>query len=195
MATIASVLAVAVALGADAFSIALGLGLSGAERRFRIRFVLVVGLLHVVMPLIGLVVGAVVGQFLGKWAAIAGALVLAFIGIQMLHKGLERGKEEVMPFDLSRLNRKESWLKGLSSEWGAVLVLGISVSIDALTVGFGLGTVQVPIPVTVATMGTVAGLMTALGWLGSRYLSAVVGQRAQVLGGLILTLLAIKMLL
>lgn len=187
-----SVFAVAVALGADAFSIALGLGLSGTTRSFKVRFVGVVAILHVMMPLIGLEVGAMAGQFLGKWAAIIGAVVLAFIGVQMLKKGFESEK----PIKLSEARQKiKNTTEPSFTGWMAVIVLGLSVSIDALTVGFGLGTARVPILYTVITTGFLAGLMTAFGWLGAKYFSEVIGRRAQIFGGLILTVLAVKMLL
>ncbi|MGE5423703.1 MAG: manganese efflux pump, partial [Ignavibacteriales bacterium] len=64
-----SVLAVAVALGADAFSVALGLGLSGVPRSFKIKFVVTVAVFHVIMPLVGLYVGLTAGNLFGRWAA------------------------------------------------------------------------------------------------------------------------------
>lgn len=187
-----SVFAVAIALGADAFSIALGLGLSGTTRNFKIRFVVVVAVLHVIMPLVGLELGAVAGQFLGKWAAVIGAVVLAFIGLQMLKNGFESEKPVSLREARQKLNKKSDQS---FTGWTALIVLGLSVSIDALTVGFGLGTARVPILYTVITTGFFAGLMTAFGWLGARYFSEVIGRRAQIFGGLILTVLAVKMLL
>lgn len=79
--------------------------------------------------------------------------------------------------------------------WVPLTILGLSVSIDALTVGFSLGTARVHIIYTVITTGAVAGLMTSLGWIGARFFSEITGRRAQAFGGLVLTLLAIKMLL
>lgn len=180
-----SVLAVAVALGADAFSVALGLGLSGVPRSFKTKFVVTVAVFHVVMPLVGLYVGLTAGNLFGRWAAIIGAIVLAFIGFEMLRKGFE--KEE-------QANQQSKDSRNMTG-WGAIAVLALSVSVDALAVGFGLGTARVPIPYTVAIMGTVAGIMTGLGWIAAKYSSELLGRRAQAVGGIILTILAIKMLL
>ncbi|MGI6551221.1 MAG: manganese efflux pump MntP family protein [Syntrophomonadales bacterium] len=188
------VFAVAVALGLDAFSVALGLGLSGVSRSYRTRFVGTVAALHVIMPLLGLYLGLAAGSFMGKWAAIVGALVLAFIGFQMIREGLG-SYETTAKFGEAREKlfnkRPEVSLGG----WSSVLVLGLSVSVDALAVGFGLGTTKVPILYTVITTGIVAGIMTALGWLGGRYFSELIGKRAQAAGGILLILMAIKMLL
>jgi len=78
--------------------------------------------------------------------------------------------------------------------WTAVLVLGLSVSVDALVAGFGLGITRVSILSTVVIMGVVAGLMTGLGWLGAKYCSELIGKRAEAVGGVLLILLALKIL-
>lgn len=186
------VFGVAVALGADAFSVALGLGITGVTRVLRLRFVLVVAALHVIMPLAGLFIGSAVGGLLGKWATMAGAAVLAFIGILMIRKGFEREKP-VKISEARKVLEKENLGRRLDT-WPAVLLLGLSVSIDALTVGFSLGTTHVPVAVTVLIMGTVAGMMTALGWISGRYSGGLLGNWAQVCGGVILAVLAVKML-
>lgn len=186
------VFAVAVALGADAFSVALGLGMTKTSRTFRIRFVLTVAALHVIMPLLGLMVGQAAGTYLGRWATALGALVLAFIGMQMLHKGMQtRNKPE--PLETKPAEKKTNRFE--AKGWGGVLLLAVSVSIDALTVGFGLGALHTPIPLTVALTGSIAGLMTALGWLGGRFSGGLLGHRALLFGGVILVVIAIKMVL
>lgn len=194
MNSMVEVFAVAVALGLDAFSVALGLGLSGVSRYFRTRFIATVALLHVAMPLLGLYLGLAAGSFMGKWAAIAGAVVLAYIGFQMIREGLQ-SYQTTAKFSEAR---KKLFTKGpeISLDgWSSVLVLGLSVSVDALAVGFGLGTARVPILYTVVTTGIVAGVMTGAGWLGGKYFSDLVGKRAQAAGGILLIAMAIKMLL
>ncbi|NLW44010.1 MAG: manganese efflux pump [Syntrophomonadaceae bacterium] len=188
------VFAVAVALGLDAFSVAMGLGLSGVSRYYRTRFIGTVALLHVAMPLLGLYLGLAAGTFMGKWAAIAGAVVLAYIGFQMIREGLREFQTAVRISEAREkllLKEPETTLGG----WASILVLGFSVSIDALAVGFGLGTARVPILYTVVTTGIVAGVMTGAGWMGGKYFSDLVGKRAQAAGGILLILMAIKMLM
>ena len=60
-----TIILVAVVLGLDAFSLSMGMGLKGVARDFAVKFVATVGILHIIMPLIGLNVGLAVGQFLG----------------------------------------------------------------------------------------------------------------------------------
>lgn len=187
----ATVVAVAVALGTDAFSVALGFGIARVVAGFRARFVGMVTLLHILMPLLGLEIGLTVGKVLGVWAGRLGAVVLIYVSYDMIKKGMKGQKE--YSWQEKALGGKETGATGVSL--AATAVLGLSVSMDALTVGFGLGTAKVPIGVTVAVMGITAGLMTAAGFWGGRWLGKTVGKIAQTLGGCVLLLIALKMVL
>ena len=142
---------------------------------------------------LGLYLGLAAGSFLGKWAAIVGAVVLAY----WLRNDKKRdGKpSDHRPFWEARQKLFSQDQHVNLMGWSSVVVLGLSVSVDALAVGFGLGTTKFPIFYTVITTGIVAGIMTGLGWLGGKYFSEFFGKRAQALGGALLILLAIKMLL
>lgn len=184
---------VAIVLGLDAFSLSLGLGLRGLSRSYGLRFAAIVGILHILMPLLGLSLGLAAGKFLGIWASRLGAVILAYIGIDFIIKGYR----EVRPqsYTLKEGNKILNQQKESPREdWGNILLMAISVSIDALTVGFSLGTFKMPVLVTVMIMGSVAAVMTLLGFLGGRAFSRLVGSYAQMAGGIILVLLAVKLL-
>ncbi|MGS0765815.1 manganese efflux pump MntP [Syntrophomonas curvata] len=184
---------VAVVLGLDAFSLSLGLGLRGLSRSYGLKFALTVGILHILMPLLGLSLGLAAGKFLGIWASRLGAVILAYIGLDFIIKGyrearprrytLKEGKE------LLKQEKEPS-----REDWGSILLMGISVSIDALTVGFSLGTFKMPVAVTAIIMGSVAATMTLMGFWGGRAFSRLAGSYAQAAGGIILLLLAVKLL-
>lgn len=187
-----TVLLVAIVLGADAFSLSMGMGIKGVSRRYELRFSVMVAIFHVLMPLLGLGLGLAAGKFLGIWAGRIGAVVLAFIGVEMLRKAYHELRPQVVSFNEARDSLSGD--KGrLNDEWISLLVLTISVSIDALTVGFSLGTIKAPILFTVLVMGLVAGSMTWLGFKGGKIFSRLVGSYSQAVGGLVLLVLAIKM--
>jgi putative Mn2+ efflux pump MntP len=181
---------IAVVLGMDAFSLALGLGLKGVSYRYEIKFSGLVALFHVFMPLMGLYLGVVSGRFLGVWAQRLGAVVLIYIGVSFLLKGLKDIRPRSYSFAEAAQRRAASGPQTLNNIW----LLSCSVSMDALAVGFGLGTFQMPLLVTVLTMGTIAGLLTWFGFLGGRLLNRLVGSYAQMIGGLVLIALAVKLL-
>lgn len=164
--------ALAVALGTDAFSLCIGIGLVGVSRRQVFLLTVTVFLYHVFMPLTGWVVGEFAGKAIGRTAAVAGALLLVYLGIRMVWVAV-KANPEYEP-KITRFNT-----------WG-LLLLGASVSMDALSVGFTLGTVRVNLLFTATVIGVVAGAMTFAGLVFGRFLGNLAGTRAQLLGGLIL---------
>lgn len=188
-----TIILVAIILGADAFSLSMGMGIKGASRRYEIRFSLLVGLFHVLMPLLGLSLGLAAGKVLGVWAGRIGAVVLIYIGLEMLWKSYRELKPQVVTFAETRESLSYNDNEINADNWVSLLILTVSVSIDALTVGFSLGTIKAPILFTVVIMGIIAGSMTMLGFKGGKILSRVVGSYAQAVGGLVLLGLAVKM--
>lgn len=183
-----TIFAVAFALGIDAFSLSIGIGLSGVERKQIYLVSSVVAIFHILMPLIGLYLGQVLGNFVGPIASSFGAVVLIFIGG---HTILGKIKEKngslgnaTGTFDVLSINHPLS-----------LLLMATSVSLDALTVGFGLGALHFDLTLTVVIMGLVAGLMTLSGLVFGKKLSHTVGEKAELLSGLILIAIGIKLLL
>lgn len=192
MLDILTIVLVAVVLGADSFSLALGMALRGVSPAYEYKFSFTVGIFHVIMPLIGLNVGLAVGNLLGVWAARAGALVLVWLGIDMLLKGYRSSRPLSYKFSQGKEMMAENRKFGQEG-WIAILLLATSVSIDALTVGFSLGTFKMPILLTVIIMGIIAGSMTLLGFKGGKLFGRLMGSYAQMAGGTVLVLLALKM--
>jgi putative Mn2+ efflux pump MntP len=191
-----TIILVAVVLGLDAFSLSMGMGLKGVTRSFEIKFASTVGILHIMMPLIGLNLGVAVGRFLGVWAARVGALILAYIAGDLLLKGYRQLRPQAIKFsESSQALSSREYKENNPSGWWSIIVLAVSVSIDALTVGFGLGTLRVPIFFTVVLMGATAAVMTIAGFIGGKIFSRLVGSYAQIFGGIILLALAIKLVL
>lgn len=169
----------AVALGADAFSMCLAIGMTGAMLRQIVLISVTVLLFHIAMPLLGWYVGELAGKYIGDIAAMVGAVILVYLGFKMLK-------------DVIKKNPEQSPRIALVNTWG-LLVLALSVSMDALSVGFTLGTQQVNMILAPAIFGIVAGGMTFGGLMLGRFLSQVAGERAQLIGGIILVGIGIKL--
>ncbi len=189
-----TIMLVAIVLGADSFSLAMGMGLKGVSRSYEYKFSSMVGIFHVIMPLIGLTLGMAAGNLLGVWAARLGAAVLAFMGGDLLWKGYKEMQPQIFKLNQGKvmIEKKDVVADG----WINLTVLTTSVSIDALTVGFSLGTLfVVPIYYPVLVIGTVAGIMTMVGFQGGKFFSRIIGSYAQIVGGIVLITLALKMAL
>ncbi len=189
-----TILLVAVVLGMDAFSLALVMALNGTSRAYEYKFAAAVATFHILMPLIGLSLGYTAGKILGFWASWLGAAVLAYVGVNFFREGYAEVKQHAVGFDRARQLMMEGETRRDHGEKN-LLLLTASVSMDALAIGFTLGTTQVPVLITVIIMGITAGIMTLLGFRGGKILGSMVGRYAQIAGGVILIMLAIKILL
>ncbi|WP_418791137.1 manganese efflux pump MntP family protein [Phosphitispora sp. TUW77] len=175
-----TIFALALALSADAFSFSLGLGMAGVNKRQVYLISLTVLIFHIVMPLAGYFAGGFVGSFLGRWAGYVGAAVLIALGLRMVWEGFSENQEENFSQYI------------LTSIYG-IAVLGLTVSIDALSVGFTLGTYQAEVGLAAAIIGLVSGIMAFFGLEFGKKVGEWMGRRALVAGGSVLVLIGIKM--
>lgn len=190
---LAWIVAVAIALGADAFSLSLAIGLAGIRKSMILRLSLVVAVFHVVMPLSGMILGQALGSILGRYASGLGALVLIGLGGRMLYK-VYRPTPEYFPFREARNALFKNKLSTQSSLTGfGIYVLAASVSLDALSVGFSLGTIRADLFITVMIIGLIAGLMTGIGLVLGRVMGTRLGDKAELLGGIALLLIGVKL--
>ncbi|MDH7576637.1 MAG: manganese efflux pump [Bacillota bacterium] len=186
------VLLVAVALGTDAFSLALGIGMSHPARNHILRTASVVGIFHILMPLAGVYVGALIGGLVGKVAVWVGGGILIILGLRMVWSG-RPWRREIYSFREARHLRKNSSSQPVR-EWGGLLALSWSVSVDSFGAGIGLGAFMARFSYTVLILGVVAGLMTAAGLVLGRWFTRWVGDWAETIGGLVLTGIGLRLL-
>ncbi len=177
-----SLAALALALAMDAFAVAIVTGLSlsplTGRRVFRLSFHF--GLFQALMPILGWAAGAAIYRHLAgfdHWVAFG---LLAFIGAKMIAGATREQRERKRP-DPTR-------------GWDLVL-LSIATSVDALAVGLSLALVGTGIVVPAVVIGIVAAGMTILGMLLGRRLGILWGKRVEMIGGLILIFLGLKLVL
>ena len=104
--------------------------------------------------------------------------LLAAIGINMIRESFQKGEEE---------NQEKLTWKGI---W----ILAVATSIDALAVGFGLGLTEVSIWKTALGVAIITFLLSAFGvWAGRKFRDHL-ASKAELLGGVILILLGVKIL-
>ncbi|ACV64848.1 protein of unknown function DUF204 [Desulfofarcimen acetoxidans DSM 771] len=169
----------AMALGTDAFSMCIGIGMAGVRRRQTAVITMTIFIFHIFMPLIGWYIGGVLGNLLGRVAVVAGAALLVYLGGRMILAVWREGAD----------NSARSMIDSL---WGVVL-LSAGVSMDALSVGFTLGTRNVNLLQAAGVIGLVAGLMTFTGLVLGRFIGSWIGSRAQMAGGAVLVGIGVKL--
>ncbi len=171
---------IAVGLSMDAFAVSLCKGLS--VQKVSLRHALCAGLwfggFQALMPLLGWLLGSRFQSAIERydhWIAFA---LLVFLGVNMIRESRE----------------EEESVDG-SFSWRVMLTMALATSIDALAVGVTFAFLQVDIVPAVSFIGVITFLLSALGVrlgsvLGRRYRTA-----SQILGGVILILMGVKILL
>jgi putative Mn2+ efflux pump MntP len=178
---IAKLIALVLPLGLDTFAVAAALGLVGVTPERRLRISLLFTAFEAGMPLIGVALGAPLGRALGSAADYAAIAVLMSFGLYTLLKS-EQAEEQ----RIARLAEA----RGLSA-----LLLGVSISLDELAIGFTLGLLRLPVLLVIVLIAVQTFIVTQLGLrLGSR-LSERMREGAERLAGVGLTLLGLVLLI
>jgi putative Mn2+ efflux pump MntP len=164
-----SLLFLAVALGLDAFSVCLGIGMQRIRLKRMAEIGIVIGLFHLFMPFLGILTGKLLLGPVGEWAEMGGGLLLAGIGFHMFFQAFQ--KEE------------ENFLKTVGV---GLWVLGFSVSIDSFSVGLSLGIAGAHLLLALVLFCTVSMVMAWLGLLFGRKVQSFMGAYSEMLGGSIL---------
>jgi manganese efflux pump family protein len=168
----AKLLALILPLGLDTFAVAAALGLVGVPPPRRLRISVLFTAFEAGMPLIGLALGAPLGHALGGAADYLAIGVLLAFGLYTL---TSKGNEEERLTELAEMH-------GVGA-----LVLGVSISLDELAIGFTLGLLRVPAGLVIVLIALQTFIVTQLGLrLGSR-LSDRQREGAERLAGAALT--------
>jgi putative Mn2+ efflux pump MntP len=175
------ILGLAVALGCDAFAVGLAVGTRCHQPRQVFRLSFHFGFFQFAMPLIGWSLGRAVVEFTHQWAPWLAFAVLLFLGLKMIRESLQDEEESDAGTDPT---------KGMS-----LVALSVATSIDALGVGFSLGIMNGDIFWAAMVIGLVAGVMTLGAMKLGKRLSARFGKRIGISGGIILLIIAFKLLL
>ena len=177
-----AILALAVGLAMDAFAVSLGIGLKQCRvsTRTTVRLAWHFGLFQFFMPILGWLAGLTFARWITSvdhWIAFG---LLAAIGGKMIYEALWGDEEKRAEKDATR---------GMS-----LVVLSVATSIDALAVGLSLALLGVQIWYPAVIIGVVAFAFTAVGLhLGCRF-GALLGKRMEVLGGVILIAIGVRIL-
>ena len=175
------VIAIAVGLAMDAFAVSLAAGAGShlKTKRSALRLAFHLGLFQALMPVIGWYLGTralPMIEAVDHWVAFG---LLAFIGGRMVFSGFA-GESEAATTDPS---------KGVT-----MVSLSVACSIDALAVGISLAALNVAIWTPSLVIGIITAAISVMGialgaQFGDRY-----GNRAEILGGLVLIAIGIKIL-
>ena len=178
---IISTFLIAVALAMDAFSVSMTKGFTQKHMTNSqiIYYGLFFGGFQFFMPILGFFCGNVIASIVESLASIIGFILLLAIALNMIRESLTGDDEEIT----DHFSFKE------------VTLLAIATSIDAFAVGITIALIKDPILISSVIIGIVAFLFSVVGVFIGRKLGNYVGDKFQILGGVILILIGIKILL
>jgi len=133
------------------------------------------------MPLVGLAVGAAIGDLIGGYADYVAVVALAGLGVYVL---------------LADEAKEEARVARFASSSGLTLIaVGLSVSLDELAIGFALGLARVPIVPALILIAVQAFVVSQIGFGLGRRIGESVREGAERLAGVALIGIAILLLL
>ncbi|RCW77446.1 manganese efflux pump MntP family protein [Saliterribacillus persicus] len=160
---------ISIALAMDAFSASLGIGLQPIRLKRIFMIGLIIGVFHIIMPLLGLILGTLISSKLESIALLGAGLILCAIGVQMiLHRFFSEHK--IIPAPVGT----------------ALLLFALSVSLDSFSVGISLGLSGTKTLIAILMFGITATLFTWCGLIISKKTHHYLGNNSELLGGSIL---------
>ena len=175
------ILLISIGLAMDAFAVSVCKGLSMKKMSWKKAIIigLYFGTFQAIMPTIGFFLGTTFERFITNvdhWIAF---ILLVGIGLNMVKEA----------FDTESESRNDS------VDVKTMLVLSIATSIDALAIGITFACLKMNILVPVITIGVITFIISVIGVkIGNRF-GDKYEKKAEIMGGVILILLGIKILL
>ena len=181
---ILEILLIAIGLAMDAFAVSICKGLSMKKMNWKkaenfTDFRLPFGVFQALMPVIGYYLGTTFESLVTKvdhWIAF---ILLALIGGKMLKEAFDNNSEGYND----------------SVNFKTMVILAIATSIDALAVGITFAFLQTNIVLAAILIGLVTFILSVIGVKIGNQFGIKYEKRAEIIGGIILILIGIKILL
>lgn len=185
MALVIELLLIGVGLSMDAFAVSVCKGL--AMRKVNKKQAVVIGLFfggfQALMPFIGWALGTQFESYITNidhWIAF---ILLAFIGGKMVVEAVKPEEEEAVKEMDPPLDLKE------------MLLLAVATSIDALAVGITFAFLDYPIVESITIIGLTTFVLSIVGVYVGNMFGSKYQKKAEIVGGIILILIGVKILL
>ncbi|MFS0821329.1 manganese efflux pump MntP family protein [Bacillus sp. 1P02SD] len=168
----------AFALGMDAFSVGLGMGLIRLRLKQIFSIGITIGLFHMWMPLAGMMIGHFLSDTFGAIATYVGGGLLLFLGLQMIISSFKDDDHQRM----------------ITPVGIGLFIFALSVSLDSFSVGLSLGIYGAKTVMVILMFGIVSMVLSWIGLLLGRKVQNWLGTYSEVLGGCILLVFGVKLL-
>jgi len=174
MMNLSSTLILAFGMSMDAFAASIGKGatLHKPPLREALRTGLIFGVIEACTPLIGWSLGLIASRYIMEWDHWIAFTLLGCLGVRMVINGFKPQANDMPRLDQHSLR--------------VLVATAIATSLDAMAVGVGLAFLEVNILHTAMIIGMATMLMATLGMMLGRFIGPMLGEKAEIIGGLIL---------
>ena len=172
-------IAIALAMDACAISISAGATLREEIHYYAIRAAIFFGIFQGGMPVIGYLIGEAGSEVIAPFDHWIAFIFLSVIGGKMCYESLKGGVCE-----------REIGIVSVPT----LILLAVATSIDALAVGVTFAVFEIPIITAAFVIGVVTFVVSLAGvWVGRRF-GCYLGEKVEVIGGVILIGIGVKIL-
>jgi len=178
-------IAVSLAMDAMAVSVSNGIAIIDFKPIHAIKIGIYFGFFQFIMTVIGYVAGNSLSSSIKVYSSFISFILLLLIGSKMLYEAIRNNKEE---------NVEANTAKNLLTAKRLIL-LAIATSIDALAVGVSLVSLDCNIKLATIIIGIIAFIFSFSGGILGEKIGKLFKQRAEIVGGIILVGIGIKILL
>jgi putative Mn2+ efflux pump MntP len=179
---IITILLIAFGLSFDTFAVSVSSGLVLRRINFfdAMKIAFVLAFFQGLMPMIGWFIGSGLKIYMMAYDHWIAFILLSVLGIKMIYESFQ--SEDIRkPVNPMRL--------------AVMISMAIATSIDALIAGLSFAFFEVNIYMTIIIIGAVTFIVSMLGILFGKKAGAHLGQRMEIVGGLILIAIGLKILI
>ena len=177
-----TIILIAIGLSFDTFAVSISSGLILKKIDFfsATKIAVTLAVFQAAMPVIGWLAGSGIKNYaenFDHWIAFG---ILALLGAKMIYESFNTDPEDrsFNPLDIK-----------------VMIGMAIATSIDALIVGFSFALLNYRIFISVGIIGFVTYVVAMLGMLFGKKIGTKMGRRMEVLGGVMLILIGLKILI
>lgn len=179
---IISILGIALGLAMDCFAVAISTGTSTKKisQYIPIIMALFFGFFQFGMVFVGWFWAYFFKSYILNFDYLVAFLLLCFIGIKMLKEGFEKEEKKMENTDYGSIKM--------------LILLSFATSIDAHAVGIYFSLINLKIFFPAIIIGLMSFIITIIGFLMGRKAGEMLGRKAEIIGGLILIFIGVKIL-
>lgn len=174
------ILLIAIGLSFDTFAVSVSSGLYIREIQFlqAVKIAVVLAFFQAIMPLAGWLGGIQIEKYISEvdhWIAFG---LLALLGLKMIIDSLSANRDNKLNPLMLRV----------------LIMMAIATSIDALVVGLSFAFIKTNIVSAILIIGFVTFIFSMTGMLAGKKVGGKLGTRMEILGGIILIAIGLKVL-